>query len=109
VERLRQVPHPTKRPVAGRKPSNGHVRRGPAKGMPMPGVGCHTWAFFFLLSTRQVLEEIETQARNSQTQITVTKAALAAKQREIRRLELASAQIKGLPDETRLYAGVGRM
>jgi hypothetical protein len=82
--------------------------------MVMPKWDCHPrllfFFFFFLgLSLQQVLEEIETQARNSQTQIAATKTALAAKQREIRRLELASAQIKGLSHETRLYTGVGKM
>ncbi|KAJ5935411.1 hypothetical protein N7466_004958 [Penicillium verhagenii] len=58
---------------------------------------------------QKLLQEIETRAMASQQQISVTKAQLTAKQREIRMQQLTTKELSELPDETRVYEGVGKM
>lgn len=55
------------------------------------------------------MQEIESQALLSQQQINVVKSQIAAKQRDIRLLELTSSEVGVLPKETIVYEGVGKM
>ncbi|MBZ6375619.1 MAG: prefoldin subunit [Kocuria palustris] len=52
---------------------------------------------------------METRAIASQQQISITKAHMTAKQRDIRMLQLTSKELSELPSETRVYEGVGKM
>ncbi|GES60890.1 prefoldin subunit 1 [Aspergillus terreus] len=58
---------------------------------------------------QKILQEIEARIITSQQQIGVTKAQMTAKQREIRKLELTSEEIRTLPKDTPVYEGVGKM
>ena len=58
---------------------------------------------------KQLVHEIESQALSAQREINVVKAAVSAKQRDIRMLELTSSEVKQLPKDTRTYEGVGKM
>jgi prefoldin subunit 1 len=58
---------------------------------------------------RQLVQEIEAQAISAQREINIVKTAVAAKQRDIRLLELTSSELKGLSKDTKVYEGVGRM
>ncbi|KAJ6163105.1 hypothetical protein N7497_003084 [Penicillium chrysogenum] len=58
---------------------------------------------------QKLLQEIETRAIASQQQISITKAHMTAKQRDIRMLQLTSKELSELPSETRVYEGVGKM
>ena len=53
--------------------------------------------------------EIETQANTAQRDINIVKTAIAAKQRDVRMLELTSTEVKQMDKETKLYEGVGKM
>jgi prefoldin subunit 1 len=55
------------------------------------------------------VQEIESQAITAQQQINVVKSQIAAKQREIRMLQLTSNEVSTLPPETNVYEGVGKM
>jgi prefoldin subunit 1 len=55
------------------------------------------------------VQEIETQAILAQQQINVVRSQIAVKQRDIRLLELTSKEVAGLPRDTHVYEGVGRM
>ena len=55
------------------------------------------------------MHEIETQSLSAQRDINVVKAAVSAKQRDIRMLELTSSEVKQLPEDTKVYEGVGKM
>jgi prefoldin subunit 1 len=55
------------------------------------------------------VEEIETKAQLAQREINVVKTAVSSKQRDVRLLELTSVELKGLPADTRVYEGVGKM
>lgn len=57
----------------------------------------------------KLLQEIETRAIASQQQISITKAHMTAKQREIRKLQLTSKELSDLPTETKVYETVGKM
>lgn len=57
----------------------------------------------------QLFQEIESRALASQQQINLTKTQMSAKQRDIRMLQLTSKELSELPDETRVYEGVGKM
>ncbi|EPS33545.1 hypothetical protein PDE_08507 [Penicillium oxalicum 114-2] len=58
---------------------------------------------------QKILQEIEARAIASQQQIGVTKAQITTKQRDIRMLQLTSKELAGLPSETPVYEGVGKM
>ncbi|KAL4791285.1 Prefoldin [Aspergillus venezuelensis] len=58
---------------------------------------------------QKLLSEIESRVITSQQQIQVTKAQMTSKNRDIRMLELTSKELGTLPDETRVYEGVGKM
>ncbi|KAL2043373.1 hypothetical protein N7G274_003679 [Stereocaulon virgatum] len=53
--------------------------------------------------------EIESQAQSAQREINIVKTAVAAKQRDIRMLELTSSEVKSLDKDTKVYQGVGKM
>ena len=55
------------------------------------------------------MQEIETQAISAQKEISIVKSALAIKQRDIRLLDLTAGEVKDLPQETKVYEGVGKM
>lgn len=57
----------------------------------------------------QLVQEIESQAVQSQQQISIVRSQLSVKQREIRLLELTSKEVAGLPSDTNIYEGVGKM
>lgn len=57
----------------------------------------------------QLLQEIEQSAAASQQQITVVKAQIASKTRETRLIQLTTKELAPLPQETKVYEGVGRM
>ena len=57
----------------------------------------------------QLAQEIESQALTAQREINIVKTAVAAKQRDIRMLELTSSEVKGLGKDTKVYRGVGKM
>ena len=57
----------------------------------------------------QLALEIETQAQSAQREINVVKTAVAAKQRDIRMLELTSSEVLSLEENTKVYRGVGKM
>lgn len=58
---------------------------------------------------KQLLQEIESRAIASQQQISLTKAHMTAKQRDIRMLQLTSKELSELPSETNVYEGCGKM
>ncbi|KAL6718020.1 hypothetical protein ACLMJK_004105 [Lecanora helva] len=58
---------------------------------------------------QKLAQEIETQALSAQREINVVKTAVAAKQRDIRMLELTSSEVKALDQSTKIYQGVGKM
>ncbi|KAL4959640.1 putative prefoldin subunit 1 [Aspergillus stella-maris] len=58
---------------------------------------------------QKLLSEIESRVISSQQQIQVTKAQMTSKNRDIRMLELTGKELGTLPDETRVYEGVGKM
>ena len=57
----------------------------------------------------QLVHEIESQALSAQREINIVKAAVSAKQRDIRMLELTSTEVKQLSTDTKVYEGVGKM
>lgn len=57
----------------------------------------------------QLVQEIESQALSAQRDINIVKTAVAAKQRDIRMLELTSTEVKQLSKDTKVYQGVGKM
>ncbi|KAF9895432.1 hypothetical protein FE257_000338 [Aspergillus nanangensis] len=58
---------------------------------------------------QKVLQEIEARIISSQQQIGIAKAQITTKQRDIRMLELTSKELSTLPEDTRVYEGVGKM
>jgi len=58
---------------------------------------------------QKLVQEIETQAILANQQINVVKSQIAAKQREIRMLQLTSSEVSTLPGDTNVYEGVGKM
>ncbi|MCJ1406881.1 hypothetical protein MMC19_000951 [Ptychographa xylographoides] len=58
---------------------------------------------------QKLVQEIETKAILAQREINVVKTTVAAKQREIRLLELTTTEVKSLPAQTKVYEGVGKM
>lgn len=61
------------------------------------------------LTRSQLVEEIESQAVLAQREISLVKAAVSTKQRDIRMLELTGGEVKQLSKDTKLYEGVGKM
>ncbi|KAE8453740.1 hypothetical protein EG329_009251 [Mollisiaceae sp. DMI_Dod_QoI] len=57
----------------------------------------------------KLVQEIESQAIQSQQQISIVRSQIAVKTREIRMLELTSKEVSGLPSGTNVYEGVGKM
>ena len=55
------------------------------------------------------MQEIESRALFSQQQLAIVKGQMAAKQRDIRMLQLTSNELESLPKETKVYEGVGKM
>lgn len=72
-----------------------------------------TISFYPFLSVQltfiQLAQEIEAQVLSSQRDINIVKTAVAAKQRDIRMLELTSSEVKQLSKDTKVYQGVGKM
>ena len=60
-------------------------------------------------SPPQLMREIESQAMVAQQQINIVKAQVAAKQRDVRLLQLTSSEVSDLPKDTNVYEGVGKM
>ncbi|CAF9909999.1 hypothetical protein IMSHALPRED_008526 [Imshaugia aleurites] len=58
---------------------------------------------------QKLAQEIESQALSAQREINIVKTAIAAKQRDIRMLELTSTEVKQLSKDTKVYQGVGKM
>ena len=56
-----------------------------------------------------MLGQIQTKALQSQQDINLVKSQIAAKQREIRMLELTSKEVSSVPEHTKVYEGVGKM
>jgi chaperonin cofactor prefoldin len=61
------------------------------------------------LTRLQLLEEIEQKAAQSNQQIAIVKAQIAGKNRETRMIHLTTSELSSLPEETKVYEGVGRM
>ena len=61
------------------------------------------------LVTSQLVQEIESRAQQAQQQINVVKSQIAVKQRDARLLQLTSEGVKSLPEDTKVYEGVGKM
>ncbi|KAI9804356.1 MAG: hypothetical protein M1833_007163 [Piccolia ochrophora] len=62
-----------------------------------------------VLERSKLAREIETQAAQSQQQINMVKTQMAAKQRDVRLLELTANEVGGLPKDTNVYEGVGQL
>ncbi|KAF2722654.1 Prefoldin [Polychaeton citri CBS 116435] len=58
---------------------------------------------------QQLLQEIEQKAAFSQQQLGIVRTQMATKQREKRMLQLSSGELDGLPKDTPVYDGVGKM
>ncbi|KAI9677095.1 MAG: hypothetical protein M1817_006934 [Caeruleum heppii] len=58
---------------------------------------------------QKLVQEIEAQAVQAQQQINVVKTQIAAKQRDVRLLQLTSNEVSSLPSDTKVYEGVGKM
>ena len=63
----------------------------------------------YRVNSSQLAQEIETQAISAQREINVVKGAVAAKQRDVRMLELTSKELDGLSKDINVYEGVGKM
>lgn len=55
------------------------------------------------------MQDIEAKSAFSQQQLQIVRAQMAAKQRDIRLLQLTAKELDGMPDSTPTYEGVGRM
>jgi prefoldin subunit 1 len=58
---------------------------------------------------QKLMQEIEARATFSQQQLQIVKSQMAAKQRDIRLLQLTSKELDALPTSTKVYEGVGKM
>ncbi|PUU82375.1 Prefoldin [Tuber borchii] len=58
---------------------------------------------------QKLMQEIEARAVFSQQQLQIVKSQMAAKQRDIRLLQLTSKELDTLPKSTKVYEGVGKM
>lgn len=66
-------------------------------------------AILRILTSWQLLTEIESQAIATQQQIGLVKGQMASKQREMRLAQLTRSEISTLPSDTAVYEGVGKM
>ncbi|KAI9698916.1 MAG: hypothetical protein M1836_003105 [Candelina mexicana] len=57
----------------------------------------------------KLVQEIETRAVLAQQQISVVKTQIAARQRDIRILQLTAGELGTVPQDTKVYEGVGKM
>ena len=57
----------------------------------------------------QLLREIESKAAFSSQQLQIVRGQISSKTREKRMLELSSTELDGLPRDTPVYDGVGKM
>ncbi|OAR01958.1 hypothetical protein LLEC1_00111 [Akanthomyces lecanii] len=57
----------------------------------------------------KLAREIEQQAASSQQQIGIARTQIAGKQREERLVKLTLSELGGLPSDTMVYEGVGKM
>jgi prefoldin subunit 1 len=55
------------------------------------------------------VHEIEAQAILAQQDVNKVKLQIAAKQRDVRLLQLTSNEIRALPEDTKVYEGIGKM
>lgn len=76
---------------------------------PIEDVNFNKDVQILILHPLQLLQEIEARAIASQQQISITKAHMTAKHRDIRMLQLTSKELSELPSETNVYEGVGKM
>ncbi|KAF8542124.1 Prefoldin [Trichophaea hybrida] len=58
---------------------------------------------------QKLMQDIESKAAFSQQQLTIVKAQIAAKQRDVRLLQLTGKELEKLPPGTRSYESVGKM
>ncbi|KAI9795776.1 MAG: hypothetical protein M1835_005220 [Candelina submexicana] len=58
---------------------------------------------------QKLVQEIETRAVLAQQQISVVKTQIAARQRDIRILQLTAGELGTVPQDTKVYEGVGKM
>ncbi|KAI9881027.1 MAG: hypothetical protein M1830_008909 [Pleopsidium flavum] len=58
---------------------------------------------------QKLVQEIETRAAIAQRDLSVVKSHIAAKQRDVRLLQLTTSEIAQLPKDTKVYEGVGKM
>ncbi len=57
----------------------------------------------------QIIHEIESQAATSQEQMVAVRAQIAAKQRDMRLLQLTADELGQLRADANVYEGVGKM
>ncbi len=67
------------------------------------------YQFWLTLINAQVLREIESKAAFSAQQLQIVRGQISSKTREKRMLELSSKELDGLPNDTPVYDGVGKM
>ncbi|KAG9248728.1 Prefoldin [Calycina marina] len=58
---------------------------------------------------QKLVQEIQSQAVQAQQQINVVRSQISSKQRDMRMLQLTSEEISTLPNDTKIYEGVGKM
>lgn len=61
------------------------------------------------LMALQLVQEIETRAALAQRDLGVVKSHIAAKQRDVRLLQLTTSELAHLARDTNVYEGVGKM
>ena len=68
-----------------------------------------SWVDQRLTKSMQLLQEVETQALQSQQKIGQTQAEINAKKRDTRLNQLTSNELSSLSKTTNVYEGVGKM
>jgi len=58
---------------------------------------------------QQLLQEIQGKAQFAEQQLVLVRQQMQSQTRKKRMLELSTAEIDALPQETRVYNGVGKM
>ena len=58
---------------------------------------------------QQLLQEVESQALQSQQQINIIKSQISSKQRDVRLNQLTLTELGQLSRDTKVYEGVGKM
>ncbi|PNS19905.1 hypothetical protein CAC42_7872 [Sphaceloma murrayae] len=61
------------------------------------------------LTFAQLLQEIEQKASFAQQQMVIVRSQIDSSKREIRMIDLMNKEISSLPQEAKLYEGVGKM